>query len=176
MKTQHLSSGILSRMVAWGGALGAVLGALYPLIVVLLIQLLKVLFGSDASEANVTMLSIWVEVGCIVGLIIGGIAGIVLGFITGVVLATLTYRVFNPTADVRRYRKAIEVTCIVVGGPAALLLVLVSGLPQYGSNGWGEEWSWFIWGVTPTLMATVATWWAGRHVAAWVGATASKTG
>lgn len=122
------------------------------------------------------MLSIWVGVGCIVGLIIGGIAGPVLGFITGVVLATLTYRVFSPTADIHYYRKAIEITCILVGGAAALLLVLASGLPQYGANGWGAEWSWFVWGVTPTFIVTIATWWAGHHVAAWVGATASKTG
>ena len=176
MKAQHVSLGIISRMLAWGGASGAVLGALYPLLAVILIQLLTVLSGGDANAANVTMFSIWVGVGCIAGLIIGGIAGLVLGVITGVVLATLTYRVFSPTADVRRYRNAIEMTCIVVGGSAALLLVLASGLPQYGANGWGAEWSLFVWGATPTFIATIATWWAGRHVAAWVGATASKTG
>ncbi|HEX9989413.1 MAG TPA: hypothetical protein VGE45_13175 [Chloroflexia bacterium] len=176
MKAQQVSIGIITRMIAWGGASGAVLGALFPLLAVILIQLLKVLFGGDASSANVSMLSTWVGVGCMVGLAIGGIAGLLLGLLTGVVLAALTYKVFNPTPDLRRYSNAVQITCIVVGGPAALLLVLAGGLPQYGANGWGAEWSWFVWGVTPTVIATIATWWAGRHVAAWVGATASKTG
>jgi hypothetical protein len=175
MKAQHVRLGIIKRMLAWGGASGAVLGALYPLFAVILIQLLKILFSADASSANVTMLGIWVEVGFIAGLIVGGIAGLLLGFITGVVLAALTPRVLDPTADMRRLRKVIAITCIVVGGPAALLLVLASGLPQYFANGWGAEWSWFVGGVTPTLIATIATWWAGRHVAVWVGATATAT-
>ncbi len=169
MTAQHVRLGIISRMVTWGGASGMVLGALYPLLIVLLIQLLKVLSGEDANAANVTMLSIWVGVGCFAGLITGGIAGLVLGFITGILLATLTFRVFSPIANIHRYRRAIELTCIVVGGSAALLVVLVSGLPQYGAVGWGAEWSWFVWGVTPTFIATTATWWAGRRVAAWVG-------
>ena len=171
MNAQHIRLGIIARMLTWGGASGAVLGAFYPLLVVILIQVLKVLFGSDASEANVTMLSIWVGVGSIAGLILGGIAGLLLGFITGVVLATLTYTVFTPSADIGRYQGAMEITCIVVGGSAALLLILVSGLPQYGARGWGAEWSSVVWGVTPVFIATAATWWAGRHVAAWVGAT-----
>jgi len=162
--------GIISRMVAWGGASGMMLGALYPSLAVLLIQLLKTLFGSDANEANVNMLSIWAGVGCVAGLLVGGIVGLVLGLFIGVVLAILTYRVFNPTHDVRRYQRAIEITCVVIGGLTALLLVLISGLPQYGATGWGAEWSWVVWGVTPTLLATAAIWWAGRRVAAWVGA------
>lgn len=176
MGAQDVRSGIIIRMLAWGGASGAVLGALFPSLAVTLIQLLKMLFGTDASEANATMLSIWAGVGCIFGLVIGSIAGLVLGLMMGVVLATLTYRFFNPTTDIRRYRLAIEITCIVMGGSSSLLLVLVSGLPQYGASGWGAEWSWLVWGVAPMLIATTATWWAGRHVAAWVGATVSETG
>lgn len=174
MEARRVRFGIILRMLAWGGASGMVLGALYPLLAVMLIQLLKVLAGSDANEANETMLSIWVVVGCIAGLILGGIAGLFLGLITGTVLAVLTFWVFSPTADIGHYRTAVEITCVVVGALAALLLVLGSGLPQYGANGWGAEWSAVVWGATPTLIATIATWWAGRHVAAWVGATSSK--
>lgn len=175
MKAQDVRSGMILRMLAWGGVSGAVLGALYPLLAVILIQLLKILFGSDADSANVTMLGIWVGVGFIAGFIIGGNAGLMLGLITGIVLATLTYTVFNPTSDMHRYRKAIEITCLVVGGAVALLFVFASGLSQYFAIGWGAEWSWLVWGVTPTLIATVAIWWAGRQVATWVGATAPAT-
>jgi hypothetical protein len=99
METRNIRLGIVLRMIAWGVASGAVLGALFPLLMVILIQLLKMLFGGDANEANGTMLSIFVGVGCIAGFIIGGCAGLVLGFIVGVVLATLTHRVLDPTVN-----------------------------------------------------------------------------
>lgn len=164
MEAQHISSGIILRMIAWGVASGAVLGTLFPLFVILT--------SGDGNATNTSMLGTFVILGCFAGFVMGGIAGLIIGFITGVVLATMTYRVFNPTTDIRRYRRVIEITCIVVGGSAALLLVLASGLYR----GLGGEWSWLVWGVTPTLIATTATWWAGRHVAAWVVETTSNAG
>jgi len=154
---------------------GVWLWALYPLLAVILIQLLKLLFGTDAGSAQFSMLSVFVMVGFMAGGAVGCFTGIILGLIVGGVLAMVTYRILLPTKDVRRYRYTMEVICIVVGGPAALLLVLASGLPQFGANGWGAEWSWLVWGVVPTLIASIGIWWAGHHVADWAGATATAT-
>lgn len=171
MEAQNVRLDIIWRMAAWGGAEGMLLGALYPLLAVILIQLLKVLFGNDAGSANEPMLVIWVGVASVVGLVVGGVTGLLLGGFMGVVLALLTYWVLNPSTDIRRYLRIIEITCIGVGGLAALLLVLISGLPQYGASGWGAEWSWAVWGLTPTLIATAAIWWAGHSIALRVSTT-----
>jgi hypothetical protein len=172
---RQLAFGIIWRMGARGAASGALLGALFPLLAVLLIQLLKVLFSGDADTANTSMLSTFALVGALLGFVLGGVAGIVLGLITGVALAAVTWWAFRPLVGVgRRYRMAAEITCLVFGGAGALLLVLTSGLSEYGSRGWGAEWGWLVWGVVPTLVATIAAWWAGRRVATWVVSTASE--
>lgn len=172
LKTHSLGFGIVSRMLAWGAASGAVLGGLFPFVAVLLIQLLKLLFGTDAGSANWTMLNIWMGVGFFAGWALGGIAGLILGLFVGTVLAVLTYKFFNPVADFRRYRIVVQLVCLLVGAPAALLLDLLSGLPRW--DGWGAEWAWLVWGLTPTLIATTAIWLAGRYSANWVVATVSR--
>lgn len=164
MEAQQMSLRIAWRMVRWGAVLGTLLGALYPLFAILLTLLLIVLSGGDTGAANGTMLNIWVGVGFWVGFTLGGIAGIILGFLTGVVLAMVTYSVFTPIVDFHSYRRTMEIMSLLVGGIAALLLVIASGLPQYGSRGWGGEWGWLVWGVVPIFVATMAAWWAGRRV------------
>jgi hypothetical protein len=168
--------GIVTRMLAWGAASGAVLGALFPFLAVLLIQVLKMSFGTDAGTANWTMLNVWMGVGCVAGLALGGIAGSVLGLFMGLVLTAFTYKVVKPVSDIHRYSVAVQLVCIVVGGAAALLVDLISGLPRWGANGWGAEWSWLVWGVAPAVVATLAIWWAGRHVANWAATIAPKSG
>ncbi|HVG00953.1 MAG TPA: hypothetical protein VND68_14025 [Chloroflexia bacterium] len=178
MEAKQLGLGIIWRMVGWGAGLGALLGSLFPLLAALLIQLLTVITGNTQNEPIIGMwagASTWVLVGFLVGFGAGGVAGILLGFITGVVLAIMTYRAFTPILDFHRYRRAMEITSIVAGGTAALLLAVGSGLPQYMGKGWGGEWGWLVWAVVPVLIATIATWWAGRRVTNWAGATASKT-
>jgi hypothetical protein len=180
MEAKQLCLGIIWRMVGWGAGLGALLGAIFPLIAAVFIQLLTLLPG-DGDTPDEPMLGMWVGVefwialAFLLGFGLGGVAGIALGFITGVVLAILTYRAFAPSLDFNRYRRAMEITSILVGGAAALLLAVSSGLPQYVGRGWGGEWGWLVWAVVPASIATIATWWAGRRVTNWASATASKT-
>ncbi|MDQ5824444.1 MAG: hypothetical protein M3441_09595 [Chloroflexota bacterium] len=176
MEAQEVSLRITWRMVRWGAVLGASLGALYPLFAVLLTLLLIVLSGGDAGATNTTMLGIWVGVGFGVGLALGGIAGIILGFLTGAVLAMVTYSAFAPIVDFHSYRRTMEIMSLLVGGIAALLLVIASGLPQYFGRGWGGEWGWLVWGVLPVLVATMATWWASQRITRQMGAMTSKSG
>lgn len=172
--------GIIWRMVGWGAGLGALLGAIFPLGAAVFIQLLAILSGGGDTPDEPMLgiwvgVEIWIALAFLMGFGIGGIAGIVLGLVTGIVLAIMTCRAFTPILDFHRYRRATEITSILVGGTAALLLAVVSGLPQYVGRGWGGEWGWLVWAVAPALIATIATWWASRRVTNWAGATASKT-
>jgi hypothetical protein len=176
MKAQQASLRIIWHMVRWGVVLGALLGALFPFLAAILTQSLMILSGGDAGATSASMFSAWVVVGCGVGFAAGGISGIFIGVITGVVLAVMTYWAFRPIIDFRRYRHATEITSIVVGGAGALLLVVISGLLRSIGSGWGGEWGWFVWGVFPVLIATAATWWAGRRLSNYVSAPAPETG
>lgn len=176
------------RMALLGLASGAVLGAVYGA-ALLSIGGLYEEFSAAPLPGEVTMGPVQVVVGALLlagygggfGALIGAPAGLVLGALGGLVVVALALAAYrSPPPDGRGYREAAGPLCAVAallalegdwalhGFPDASTLVFWRLVPietmesERGSN----EGFWLV-GVTPTLAAVLAMWWAGRKVAGW---------
>jgi hypothetical protein len=169
------------RVVVWGMAGGAVLGAIYGPLSLVLITILDALgLGPDAPDrvpGIISNMPLWLFLGLSVGAMLGGLNGLLVGIVDGLALSIIAAFVLRSRVEGRRYRITLAVTSAAIGGLCAFLFFMWAGppIPTYEGNvqvGWlqkGLSLEWLRWVLLPALIAAGYGWWLGNRVAQWVG-------
>jgi hypothetical protein len=181
MSKFRLTWEITWRVVVWGMAGGAVLGAIYGPLSLVLITVLDIFgLGPDAPDrvpGIISNMPLWLFLGLSVGAMLGGLNGLLVGIVDGLALSIIAAFVLRSRVEGRRYRTTLAITSAAIGGLCAFLFFMWAGppIPSYQGNvrlGWlqiGLSAEWFLWVVLPALIAIGYGWWLGNKAALWAG-------
>lgn len=171
----------LWRMVLWGVVLGAAAGAIF--IEMMLVTSIVIGFMNTGMEGDLDVGAgvFWIVGSGVIFGVLGGVVGLCLGLLCSLLLFAIT-RAFHwhwLTENARSYRRMVGWTCASTSGlallvnwvlhsgfpdPAAFVLLRPFGyVPSYG--GTPSVFNIVVGVVVPTLLFSLAMWWAGRRVA-----------
>ena len=167
----------LWRMSLLGLGLGATLGAAYGAAIIALGVLVTDLEDNGGALANfLTLLGAVMLLGAygvVFGFLLGSLTGLVLGALDGLLLGVLTQAFYRAPTDLHNYHRVAGSVCATTS-----VLVLLAGW-------WQRDFEWHAFAYAslnpgafggglsdlilvmplPSLVATLAMWWAGRLVA-----------
>ncbi len=168
MGTLRLLWGMTVRGAGWTMALGALLGAVYSVLVIGALFLITRLYGSGNSQPPPpgTVLLLMVFVLGIGGGIVGGVIGLVFGPLGGLLCSLMTRLSFWPLVNVRGYHRAVGMAGAAYGLIATPVgLWVISGFNVAPPTGQTENALLFY--VLPALVGAAAGYVISQQIAAW---------
>lgn len=161
----------LWRMSLLGLALGAMLGAVYGFMLMVVASAVSMLAaGNSHYQGGAEFV---VVIGAFYGgIFIGAPAGLVLGILDGFFLGALMHVMYRQSIDLHKYRRTAGWACAAMSLAAFLALSWIFANPD-GAFFDEELVDLLFLAVVPALIASFALWWAGRKVAVWYAREAS---